>query len=292
MERTQFRQELAAKIGTFKQAVADDTGEWVIKGFIDVYRNIYTISVDTKVVSKIVELLLFPLLARFADEHGYTIALAEHQNFYPDITFIDRDGTMVALDVKSTYRTGPNTVNGFTLGAFTGYFRQRSSTKNVIFPYNKYIAHFVLGILYSRDESRVNERQSYNLEELQDIVSVARNFDFLVHEKWRLAGDQPGSGNTKNIGSVKSAAALLEGKGLFADLGEEVFDDYWQCYLTNDMARRIDSTVPYHNLREYLLWRGRPPASIASATALTDIEPIDDALSESAQLSDDDKQNI
>lgn len=291
MERTQFRQELAAKLDTFKQAVADDGGEWVIKGFIDVYRNIYPISVDTKVVSKIVELLLFPILARFADEHGYTIALAEHQNFYPDITFIDRDGTMVALDVKSTYRTGPNTVNGFTLGAFTGYFRQRSSTKNVTFPYNKYIAHFVLGILYSRDESRVSERQSYSLEELQDIVSVARNFDFLVHEKWRLASDQPGSGNTKNIGSVKSAAALLEGKGLFTDLGEEVFDDYWQYYLTNDMARKIGSAVPYYNLHEYLLWRGKPPASIAGAV-LTESEPTDAAPGEFAQLSDDDEQNI
>lgn len=289
MERVKFQQELTAKIVEFKRAVADDTGEWVVKGFIDVYRNIYTISVDTKVVSKIVELLLFPILARFADEHGYTIALAEHQNFYPDITFIDQDGALVALDVKSTYRTGPSAVNGFTLGAFTGYFRQRSSTKNVTFPYNKYVAHFVLGILYSRNESHINEQRSYNLDELQDIISVARNFDFLVHEKWRLASDQPGSGNTKNIGSVKESAALLEGKGLFADLGEEVFDDYWQYYLTKDMAGKIGSSVPYHNLREYLLWRGRPPVSITSAAALTESKPIDTVHGQDAELNDDDE---
>ena len=42
--------------------MATDTGDWVVKGFIDVYRNIYTISVDTKVVSKIIELqLVVPL---------------------------------------------------------------------------------------------------------------------------------------------------------------------------------------------------------------------------------------
>ncbi|MBN1874856.1 MAG: hypothetical protein JXA33_11555 [Anaerolineae bacterium] len=37
------------------------------------------------------------------------------------------------------------------------------------------------------------------------------------------------------------------------------FDDYWMNYLTHDMARAIDSTVPYHNLVEYLQWRERAP---------------------------------
>ena len=32
------------------------TGEWTIKGFIDIYKNIYTISSDTKIVSKILEI--------------------------------------------------------------------------------------------------------------------------------------------------------------------------------------------------------------------------------------------
>ncbi len=32
-----------------KQYVSTETGEWTIKGFIDVYKNIYTISSDTKI---------------------------------------------------------------------------------------------------------------------------------------------------------------------------------------------------------------------------------------------------
>jgi hypothetical protein len=203
--------------------------------------------------------MLFPVISRFAAQHGYRIVLSEYQNHYPDISFIAPDETKIALDLKSTYRTGPNTVNGFTLGAFTGYFRQRQSAKNTTFPYEQYAAHFVLGTIYSRnDEAMVDEQRVYRLDELQDIVSVVREFTFLLQEKWRIAGDRPGSGNTKNIGSARNIQALVEGNGPFASYGEEVFDDYWMNYLTGDMARTIDSNVPYRSLEEYWKWRDRP----------------------------------
>jgi Restriction endonuclease EcoRV len=134
MDAVEFRESLLAHVDAFHKALGTETGEWVVKGFIDVYKNIYTISVDTKVVSKIVELMLFPLLSQFAKDLGYNMILSEYQNHYPDITFVQRDGTKIALDVKSTYRTGPETVNGLTLGAFTGYFRDRHSNKNITFP--------------------------------------------------------------------------------------------------------------------------------------------------------------
>jgi len=47
----------------------------------------------------------------------------------------------------------------------------------------------------------------------------------------------------------------LNGNGPFVLYGEKVFNDYWQNYLTADMARAIDSAVPYRNLDEYLKWR-------------------------------------
>lgn len=260
MNAQTFRESLSAHFDAFQRAISTEKGDWVVKGFIDVYKNIYTISVDTKVVSKIVELMLFPLILQFSKEHNYRMVLSEHQNHYPDITFIDEDGTMIALDVKSTYRTGPNTVNGFTLGAFTGYFRDRHSNKNTTFPYSAYDSHFVLGVIYSRADSVIDERRIYNLNDLLNIVSVARDFQFLVQEKWRIAGDGPGSGNTKNIGSALSAKALREGTGPFVPYGEKVFDDYWMNYLTADMARAIDSPVPFRNLQEYLRWRDRPAA--------------------------------
>nr|WP_330216919.1 type II restriction endonuclease [Helicobacter pylori] len=39
--------------------------------------------------------------------------------------------------------------NGFTLGSHGEYFRNRTSTKNIQFPYSHYLAHTCLGILYT-----------------------------------------------------------------------------------------------------------------------------------------------
>ena len=257
MALADFPKDLLAHFDEFRRTLATDAGDWVVKGFIDVYRNIYTISVDTKVVSKIIELMLFPVLSRFAAEHSYKMVLSEHQNYYPDISFVAPDATKIALDLKSTYRIDADTVNGFTLGAFTGYFRQRTSTKNITFPYEQYAAHFVLGIIYGRSELAVDERHVHTLADLPSIVSVVRDFTFLLQEKWRIASDRPGSGNTKNIGSVRNVQTLIDGDGPFAPHGQEVFDDYWMNYLTDDMARAIDSVPPYHNLENYWSWRGR-----------------------------------
>jgi hypothetical protein len=205
-----FQRDLSTHFDEFKHTLATDAGEWVVKGFIDVYRNIYTISVDTKVVSKIIELMLFRVISRFAEQHGYKLVLSEYQNHYPDVTFIAPGETKIALDLKSTYRIDDETVNGFTLGAFTGYFRQRKSTKNITFPYDQYAAHFVLGVIYKRSDAAVDERRIYKLDELTSIVSVVRNFTFLLQEKWRVASDRPGSGNTKNIGSIRDIKSLAQ----------------------------------------------------------------------------------
>ena len=241
----------------FRSLLANDIGDWVVKGFIDTYHNIYTISADTKVISKMIELMLFPLITEFAHQNNYELHLAEHQNYYPDITFIGRNGDKIAFDLKSTYRVSASRVSGFTLGAFTGYFRQRDSTKNISFPYREYSHHFVLGIIYSRSKSPIDERKVFRLGQLKNIQSVAHDFQFLLHEKWRIATDRPGSGNTKNIGSVNNVADLVNGKGVFALQGIQTFDHYWMNYLTSDMAQKIDSDVPYRNLDEYLNWRSR-----------------------------------
>lgn len=257
MDKASLLKALQTEAAAFNTAIATDQGDWIVKGFIDIAQNIYTISVDTKVISKIIELLLFPELARFAEKHRLKLVLAEQQNFYPDITFIDRAGHCYALDVKSTYRVGVDQVNGMTLGAFTGYFRNRQSTKNIAFPYAAYSGHLVLGVIYSKIEGKMDERRRYRLEELESIASVIRDFEFFVHEKYQIALDRPGSGNTKNIGSVTSLSQLVSGAGPFAELGEEVFDDYWQFYLTEDMARAIESKRPYTNLASYWKYKGR-----------------------------------
>jgi len=258
MDKPAFLEALQAEATAFNKAVSTNKGDWIVKGFIDIARNIYTISVDTKVISKIMELLLFPELARFAEKHALKMVLAEQQNFYPDMSFVDDEGHRFALDIKSTYRVDAEHVNGMTLGAFTGYFRERNSTKNISFPYSSYAGHFVLGVIYSKAEGLIDERRKYRLEELENITSVVNTFEFFVQEKYRIASDRPGSGNTKNIGSVTETSKLINGAGPFAELGVEVFDDYWKFYLTADMARAAElPSRPYANLASYLKYKGK-----------------------------------
>ena len=39
-----FRKSLLSHFDKFGRTLATDAGDWVVKGFIDAYRNIYTIS--------------------------------------------------------------------------------------------------------------------------------------------------------------------------------------------------------------------------------------------------------
>jgi hypothetical protein len=254
----QFLKHLQSHAESFASAVATNEGDWIIKGFIDVYQRVYTISVDTKIVSKVLELLLFPMFVEFGRKHGFNIELSPQQNFYPDITFVDKSTSdKFAVDVKSTYRIDSASVNGMTLGAFTGYFRNRKSSKNTLYPYGEYRGHFVLGVIYTKSEDAVDERKQYTLQDLGKISSVIRDFQFFAQPKFRIASARPGSGNTKNIGSVTQINHLLAGAGPFAQLGEEVYDDYWMYYLTKDMAKALDIERPYINLKTYLAYKKR-----------------------------------
>lgn len=82
--KAEFKQALTEFVETLKSYVSTEDEQWTVKGFIDVFRNIYTISADTKIVSKILEIHLFPRLLEFAAQNGYRIVLAEQQNYYPD----------------------------------------------------------------------------------------------------------------------------------------------------------------------------------------------------------------
>lgn len=250
--KKQFADKLNAAVADLSESISCPNGDWIVKGFIDIAKNIYTISVDTKVVSKIVELLIFPNLCTFAKNNNYKIILSKEQNFYPDLTFVDGDGNKFAVDIKTTYRKDDQSVSGMTLGAFTGYFRDRKSSKNTTFPYDEYIGHFVLGIIYSRTGKEIDERKVYQIKDLKNIPSVIADFQFFIQEKYKIAIDRPGSGNTKNIGSVCKINDLVNGNGPFAVLGENIFDDYWRNYLTNDMAKAAELEKPYYtNLQQY-----------------------------------------
>lgn len=264
MTRDEFLRLLQEHTQRFAHAVSTEEGEWIVKGFIDIYQKIYTVSVDTKIISKVLELLLFPMFVDFGKAFDLTIELSPHQNFYPDLTFTHTPtGHRFAVDVKSTYRVNGSKVNGMTLGAFTGYFRDRDSKKNTLFPYNSYQGHFVLGVIYSQCADVADERRIFTLEDLKEIPSVVRDFQFFAQPKYKIASGRPGSGNTKNIGSILEISQLLSGSGPFSVLGEDVYDDYWMFYLTKDMATAQEVKRPYANLKEYLEYRKRGADLIA-----------------------------
>jgi hypothetical protein len=198
------------------------------------------------------------MFVEFAKKHGLKYELCPQQNFYPDLTFTyPPTGARFAVDIKSTYRESENKVNGMTLGAFTGYFRNRDSSKNTLYPYNQYSAHLVLGVIYTKCEDVADERKQFSIDDLAKIPSVIKDFQFFAQPKFRIAKAGPGSGNTKNIGSIVKIDELVNGVGPFATLGEEVYDDYWMYYLTRDMAEKIGVKRPYINLKTYLEYKQR-----------------------------------
>lgn len=198
------------------------------------------------------------MFAEFAEKHELDMELCPHQNFYPDLTFIHRkSGRRFAVDVKSTYRADSKKVNGMTLGAFTGYFRNRGSSKNTLYPYGAYSGHLVLGVIYTKLDGDAGEGKVFGLDELEKIPSVIREFEFFAQPKYRIASTRPGSGNTKNIGSVVGIDQLINGTGPFSKLGEEVYDDYWMYYLTVDMAKALEIERPYTNLQSYVAYKER-----------------------------------
>ena len=136
MTKDDFLALLTQEVQTYNSIVATEKGDWIVKGFIDIYKNIYTISIDTKVVSKVLELLLIPAFEAFAKKHNLKLELPKQQNHYPDLTFVSLStGEKFAVDIKSTFKDSANRIKSMTLGAFTGYFRKRDSSKNTLYPY-------------------------------------------------------------------------------------------------------------------------------------------------------------
>ncbi|MGD0590598.1 MAG: type II restriction endonuclease [Bacteroidota bacterium] len=279
--KSAFKNELDRFADKLEKYVSTDNGDWSVKGFIDVYKNIYTISSDTKIVSKILEIHIFPQIIQFADSIGYNIILAEKQNWYPDLTFVHKKNEVVkfALDIKTTFRRNHKTA-GFTLGSHGGYFKVRDKDKNIQFPYNQYTGHYCLGVIYTRTDvsEDLSETEIYQVKELQEkydtpnkkigkrevttvknlksITSVIKDFDFFAAEKWKIASDKQGSGNTANIGSIFDIADLKNGNGIFSQLGEEWFDEYWINHGSASMVKD-GKPVKITTLKDFLEFKGR-----------------------------------
>lgn len=248
-----FSSELSARISH------DD--EWDIRGFIDIFKNIYTISNDTKIVSKVLELHLFPYFLAFAKENNYRLELTKEQNYYPDMSFVHKEYSEIkfAIDLKSTYILEKDSTkcNGFTLGSHGKYFKDRTSTKNIMYPYGSYLSHIILGIIYTKASLPDDiEIKKYTVNEIRKIPAVVKNFIFFAEEKWKIASDKSGSGNTANIGSIKCIKDILTGNGVFAKGGESLFDEYWTAF--GEISIPWKDNKKLSCLEDYLAFRNLP----------------------------------
>lgn len=258
-EKNDFASKLKAFASILGNYISKDD-RWTIRGFIDIFKNVYTISADTKVVSKILELHLFPHFLSFAENNGYQLELAKYQNWYPDLTFISKENSDIkfAVDLKTTYRDDKNSefCNGFTLGSHGEYFIDRESSKNVQYPYGSYSGHFCVGIIYSRAAlDELSETKKYSVDEIENIPAVINHFTFFAQEKWKIASDKGGSGNTANIGSIKNIEDIINGNGVFAKAGEELFDDYWANFGKMQIQKDKRHRKALSSFTEYLKYR-------------------------------------
>ena len=221
----------------------------------------------------------FPQIIQFAEEIGYNIILAEQQNYYPDLTFVNKadESIKFAVDLKTTYRK-KNGIASFTLGSHGAYFKERDKQKNIQFPYNQYSGHYCLGIIYTRTDLDASESEIYSVQELHEeyetpikkvgerevttvkhlksITSVIKDFDFFAAEKWKIASDKQGSGNTANIGCTLNLEDLKNENGIFSQLGEDWFDEYWMNFGSVTMLKDR-KTVKITSLKDFLVFKGR-----------------------------------
>ncbi|MBT4376214.1 restriction endonuclease [archaeon] len=232
-----------------------------ILGVVDKNKNVYPMTSDTKVLSKIFEMVAIPHFKKIViklstKENKCKVLLAKHQNQYPDLTLTGGmlGDNKIAIDIKSAYRIDDKKFSGFTLGAFNGYFKDRKSTKNILFPYENYSNHWILCFIYDRDlDTDITE--FHNIENIEEIPIIINDVEVILQDKWKTATTRPGSGNTANIGGINNLQNLKDGKGDFTDSGLEVFDDYWMHYIRKEDCNKMKlPKQPFTNLTAYREW--------------------------------------
>ncbi|WP_294357586.1 type II restriction endonuclease [uncultured Clostridium sp.] len=229
---------------------------WEVKGLIDSNKRIYTLGSDSKLIGRIFELIISGVLEDVAKKTGYKLVPSISQTVYPDFNLVSQENDeKIAIDIKTTYRRknkkGELTNIGFTLGSYGSFLR--NNTKNIQYPYNEYSKHYVIGFIYDRVEN-FTEGIRVESKNYDTIRGPYNNVELFIQEKYRIAGDKPGSGNTENIGSFKTNNVNLikAGLGPFSFLGNEVFEQYWRGY-----PKYREVNKKYTNLEEYFDWLDR-----------------------------------
>lgn len=225
--------------------------DWEVLGFIDKRGFVYPIDTDTKVISTVFERLSSPAIRSVAKKYGYKVETA-NQTTYPDFTLSKYDnGSLihrVALDIKTTYESNSML---FTLGGYNSFLR--NNTKNILYPYSTYNEHWILGYIYKQN-SAFREYDLESMPKAGDIGCPYKDVYVFLREKYQITGIRAGSGNTKNIGSIKlsTPSAFSTKMGPFSQFkkGKEACDFFWQNY--EKYVLEISSDTQLFNHRDFL----------------------------------------
>lgn len=219
-------------------------------GILDSSNKIHTLGTDSKIIGRIFEMFAQPVLENIAKRHGMILTTPESQTVYPDFIMMSSASAKdkIAIDIKTTYVDSDQSTIKFTLGSFGSYMR--NNTKNIEYEYTDYAKHYVIGFVYKRN-GQAQESQVYDYADRDKIQFPFYDVKYFIQEKYRIAGDKPGSGNTENIGSfsTKNFSDLRNGEGPFHELGVDAFDLYWKYY---PKFRSTDKS--YTSLDEFVEW--------------------------------------
>lgn len=195
-------------------------------------------------------------MIEIADELGLDLVEPSVQNHYPDFTLCagPNSKNKIAVDVKTTYVEKENDKFGFTLGGYTSFIRPGNESKNIVFPFTDYSEHWVIGYVYERVADKKSAAHAlYSVDQIKEIPLPYKNVRVFVQEKWRIASDRAGSGNTTNIGSISGHLQQFKnGDGPFLDEAE--FLDYWRNY-----GKTAANRQNFKNIKEYRDWRKSNP---------------------------------
>ncbi|MCY4184227.1 MAG: hypothetical protein OXC82_05435 [Rhodobacteraceae bacterium] len=133
------------------------------------------------------------------------------------------------------------------MGSHTSYIRERSEEKNIVYPYSEYGSHWILGFACTRNKlDKDLMAKIYDPESIGEMPLPFGDIDVFMQEKWKIAGDRTGSGNTRNIGSIRgSIGDFRDGNGVFESEGE--FLAYCRGYRKKAEERKNS----YSNISEF-----------------------------------------
>ena len=205
---------------------------WEVEGFLDKNNFVHPIDSDTKVISTVFERLTSPVLRTICNKLDYIVETA-NQTTYPDFTLSHYDDDTqlthrIAIDIKTTYSQKSML---FTLGGYNSFLR--NDTKNILYPYSTYDEHWIIGFIYNRLDSF----EEYDLENMPERGNIPCPYSLdtlFIRHKHEITGLRAGSGNTKNIGSIKTRSGddFKTANGPFTLLNnpKASCEKYWRDY--------------------------------------------------------------